>query len=357
MGEVTTFVPISTDYIGGFEANTFMGSLAGSAIVALLCFPHINKIVVCSADGVGQCCDMVTGQLIGTFSVRVKNHNCLIRLDDTTFVTGSTDGLVEFWNINSLQRIKTIKTRGDCITQLVASLDGEYILSLTNDLIFVLSLFFNRVTLLSMTMTPNQVDILFSPCTKRAVAWDTVQNCNVITCCHDDSFDAAIMSGSLTLSNRLNKRDFDLCKKTGNLRIVNDNNRVSFMSLLPSSGAHHCYPTSPISFSIRFNLEKDEVRKHENCDSYNSVEFTAPSEYHCDMWVEIINAMIMDLTIVHDNEDKRSTKNIMCRYRFDIFQLFKLRHCDGRDYRQHRGVFGLPIAIEIMELIGFYTMK
>lgn len=67
-------------------------------------------------------------------------------------------------------------------------------------------------------------------------------------------------------------------------------------------------------------------------------------------WMDAISAVISVKTLPLEEQALRTNANIIGWYKFDLLQLAKHR-------KQHRGIFGLAIPKEVMQLIGQYVIN
>lgn len=352
-GTHTSDVYITAKHDPAKTKNYILREHAVGAVVALLYFPKFNRVIACMANGTGRCIDLITKEVV-CFNARVKNCNCLVMYDEATFAAGTTDGTVVFYDVSSLKRIKTYFDN-DCkgIRQLIAFSARQFFVALDEYNVMYRWCVFSDTCVTRIAHHSRTGFVSLSPCLTYSVTFDP--DPGTITTDGTSLRDIVIMRGTLKLSNVANEQMFYINKASADLFVYTDRKQpLSFASISPAKGAIRCASISPRSFAVIYETMHDKKRKLDQLDGQNYVEFTAPSEHSCEQWIESINAMILRGLCPPGEEGTESTnKHIICTYRFAMVQYIK--HWYGAE--RHRGLFGLAVPVEMMQLIGFYTMK
>ena len=86
-----------------FQAHTFL-------IYQLKYIPTLNYLISCSVDCSVKIWSTLTWSLIATYSNHTSGVGSLEQIDDQTMASGSFDGTIHIWNVNTTSQIKIIET-------------------------------------------------------------------------------------------------------------------------------------------------------------------------------------------------------------------------------------------------------
>jgi len=111
-------------------------------------------------------------------------------------------------------------------------------------------------------------------------------------------------------------------------------------------------PISAVQFGVSSKNKTQNNNNNNNNNSNNSltINFTAPSAIDAQTWIESICAVRTHLSLSPEERMGNTREAILRRYRLDLLQLINQQH-------QQRGIFGLRLPKDAMQMIAFYTMK